>query len=154
MLKCKVHIHSHLHVVFEDVGSSGHVHDVVDDELAESCEQISPFVESLDLVGFVLLVSLWGEKKRRKISTSASSLSHSYVIPKTIRTDPKTERPLTHALTLIVLVDEDVVQDEVEQLVLQRAVRVKDQRLQALPAARRQLVTEDHQQVAEKHERL
>lgn len=61
---------------------------------------------------------------------------------------------LTHALTLIVLVDEDVVQDKVEQLVLQSAVRVEDQWLEALPAARSQLVTEDHQQVTEKHERL
>ncbi len=42
---------------------------------------------------------------------------------------------LTHALALIVLVDEDVVQDEVEQLVLQSAVRVKDERLEALPAS-------------------
>lgn len=61
---------------------------------------------------------------------------------------------LTHALTLIILVDEDVVQHEIEQLVLQSAVWVEDQRLEALPAAGRQLVTEDHQQVAEKHECL
>ena len=61
---------------------------------------------------------------------------------------------LTHALALIILVDEDVVQDEVEQLVLQSAVWVEDQWLEALPTARDQLVTEDHQQVAEKHERL
>lgn len=61
---------------------------------------------------------------------------------------------LTHTLTLIVLVDEDVVQDKVEQLVLQRAVGVEHEGLEALPAARRQLVTEDHQQVTEKHERL
>lgn len=44
--------------MFEDVGCGGHVHDVVDDEFAESREQVSPFVESLDLVGLVLLVSL------------------------------------------------------------------------------------------------
>lgn len=61
---------------------------------------------------------------------------------------------LTHALALIVLVDEDVVQDEVEQLVLQSAVWVEDQRLEAFSAAGDQLVTEDHQQVTEKHERL
>lgn len=53
----------HLHVVFEDVSSSGHVHDVVDDEFAESREQISPFVESLDLVGLILLVSLYRQRK-------------------------------------------------------------------------------------------
>lgn len=47
-----------------------------------------------------------------------------------------------------------MVQDEVEQLVLQSAVGVENQRLEALPAAGDQLVTEDHQQVAEKHERL
>lgn len=52
---------------------------------------------------------------------------------------------LTHALALIVLVDEDMVQDEVEKLVLQSAVWVEDQRLEAFPAARNQLVTEDHQ---------
>lgn len=33
---------------------------------------------------------------------------------------------LTHALVLIILVDEDVVQDEGEQLVLQAAVGVED----------------------------
>lgn len=62
--------------------------------------------------------------------------------------------PLTHALALVVLVDEDVVQDEVEQLVLQGAVGVEDQRLEPLPAAGDQLVAEDHQQVAEEHEGL
>lgn len=61
---------------------------------------------------------------------------------------------LTHALTLVVLVDEDVVQHEGQQLVLQRVVGVEDQRLEALPAARRQLVAEDHEQVAQQHERL
>ncbi len=44
--------------MFEDVSSSRHVYDVVDDEFAESCEQISPFVQSLNFVGFVLFVSL------------------------------------------------------------------------------------------------
>lgn len=62
--------------------------------------------------------------------------------------------PLTYALILIILVYEDVVQDKVEQLVLQSAIRVKNQWLEALPATRSQLVTEDHQQVTEKHERL
>jgi len=61
---------------------------------------------------------------------------------------------LTHALALVVLVDEDVVQDEVEQLVLQSHVRVEDERLEAVPAAGHQLVAEDHQQVAEEHEGL
>lgn len=51
-------LNTHLHVVFEDVCSSGHVHDVVDDEFAESSEQVSPLVQRLDLVGLVLLVSL------------------------------------------------------------------------------------------------
>lgn len=61
---------------------------------------------------------------------------------------------LTHALTLVVLVNEDVVQHEGQQLVLQRVVGVEDQRLETLPAAGRQLVAEDHQQVAQEHERL
>lgn len=61
---------------------------------------------------------------------------------------------LTHALALVVLVDEDVVQHEGQQLVLQRVVGVEDQRLETLPAARSQLVAEDHQQVAQEHERL
>lgn len=61
---------------------------------------------------------------------------------------------LTHALALIILVNEDMVQDEVEHFVLQSAVRVKHQWLEALPAAGDQLVAEDHQQVTEKHERL
>lgn len=53
----------HLHVVFEDIGSSWHVHDVVDDEFAERRQQVSSFVESLDLVGFVLLVALYGQRR-------------------------------------------------------------------------------------------
>lgn len=61
---CLKQLGSHLHVVFEDVGSSRHVHDVVDDEFAESCEQISPFVQSLDLVGLVLLISLYRQSDR------------------------------------------------------------------------------------------
>lgn len=48
----------HLHVVLEDVSSSRHVNDVIDDEFAESCKQISPFVKSLNLIGFIFLVSL------------------------------------------------------------------------------------------------
>lgn len=56
-------MNSHLHVVFEDVSSSRHIYDVVDDEFAESCKQISPFVESLNLVGFVLLISLYRQDK-------------------------------------------------------------------------------------------
>lgn len=56
-------MNSHLHIVFEDIGSSGHVYDVVDDEFAESCEQVSPFVKSLNLVGFILLVSLYRQRK-------------------------------------------------------------------------------------------
>lgn len=55
---------SHLHVVFEDVSSSGHVYNVVDDEFAESCEQVPPLVQGLDLVGFVLLVSLCRRKNK------------------------------------------------------------------------------------------
>lgn len=47
-----------------------------------------------------------------------------------------------------------MVQDKVEQLILKCAIRVEDQRLEALPAARSQLMTEDHQQVAEEHECL
>lgn len=61
---------------------------------------------------------------------------------------------LTHALALVVLVDEDVVQNKVQQLVLQSVVWVEHQRLQALPAARHQLMTEDHQQITEQHEGL
>lgn len=47
-----------------------------------------------------------------------------------------------------------MVQDKVQQLVLQGAIGVKDQGLETLPAARNQLVTKDHQQVAEEHECL
>lgn len=56
-------INSHLHIVFEDVGSSWHVHNVIDNELAESRQQISPLVQRLNLVGFILLVSLYRQKK-------------------------------------------------------------------------------------------
>ena len=50
--------------MFEDVSGSGHVYNIVDDEFTESCEQVSPLVESLDFVGFVLLVSLYRQKRR------------------------------------------------------------------------------------------
>ena len=63
-------------------------------------------------------------------------------------------RWLTHALALVVLVDEHVVQHEVEQLVLQGGVGVEDQWLEPLPAPRHQLVAEDHQQVTQQHEGL
>lgn len=52
----------HLHIVFENICSSGHIYNVVDDEFAESCEQVSPLVESLDLVGLVLLISLYSHQ--------------------------------------------------------------------------------------------
>lgn len=54
----------HLHVVFEDIGGSRHVYDVVDDEFAERRQQVSSFVESLDLVGFILLVALCRQSRR------------------------------------------------------------------------------------------
>lgn len=47
-----------------------------------------------------------------------------------------------------------MVQDKVQQLVLQGAIGVKDQGLETLPATRNELMTKDHQQVAEEHERL
>lgn len=53
---------ANLHVVFEDVGGGRHVHDVVDDQLAEGRQQVSPLVQRLDLVGFVLLVALYRQK--------------------------------------------------------------------------------------------
>lgn len=49
---------SHLHIVFEDVGGSRHVHNVIDDEFAESGEQVPPLMKSFDLVGLVLLIAL------------------------------------------------------------------------------------------------
>lgn len=61
---------------------------------------------------------------------------------------------LTHALALIVLVNKNMVQDKVEQLILQSAVWVEDERLETFSASRSQLVAEDHQQVTEQHERL
>lgn len=48
----------YLHIVLEDIGGSRHVDYIVDDEFTESCEQVSPFVQSLNLVGFVFFVSL------------------------------------------------------------------------------------------------
>lgn len=47
-----------------------------------------------------------------------------------------------------------MVQDKVQQLVLQGAIRVKDQGLETLPSAGNELVTKDHQQVTEEHECL
>lgn len=55
-------LHTNLHIVFEDVSSSRHVYNVVDDEFTESCKQVSPLMESLDLVGFILLISLCRHK--------------------------------------------------------------------------------------------
>lgn len=60
----QVQMDTHLHIVFENVCSSRHVHNIVDDEFAESCEQVSPLVESLNLVGLVLLISLYRHKYR------------------------------------------------------------------------------------------
>ena len=136
--------------MFEDVGRSGHVHDVKDDEFAESCEQVSPLVKSLDLVGFILLVALC----RRTGRGVGLNLTNGGIYPMCKAKVESLSVCLTHALALVVLVDEDVVQDEGEQLFLQSAVRVEDERLEAVPAAGHQLVTEDHQQVTEKHERL
>ena len=49
---------TNLHVVFEDVGGSGHVYDVVDDEFAEGRQQVPPLVQRLDLVRLLLSRSL------------------------------------------------------------------------------------------------
>lgn len=49
---------SYLHVLFEDVSSSRHVHYVVDDKFAEGGQQIPPLMKSLDLIGFVLFITL------------------------------------------------------------------------------------------------
>lgn len=57
----------YLHVVFEDICSSGHVYNVVNDEFTESSKQVSPLVESLDLVGLILLVSLYEWKSRENV---------------------------------------------------------------------------------------
>ena len=54
-----------LHVVFEDVCRSGHVHDVVDDELAEGCQQVPPLMERFNLIGLVLLISLCSDRHTR-----------------------------------------------------------------------------------------
>lgn len=110
--------------MLEDVSSSRHVDDVVDDEFTESRQQISPFVQSFDLVGFVFFVSLY---RRREALHRLNEDKK--------QTDPSSGS-LTHALTLIVLVDKDVVQDKVQQLVLQGAIGVKDQGLETLPATR------------------
>lgn len=53
--------------MFENVSSSRHVYNVVDDEFAEGCKQVSPLVESLDLVGLILLVSLCRHKESRDV---------------------------------------------------------------------------------------
>lgn len=60
----------------------------------------------------------------------------------------------TRAVGVVVLVDEDVVQDEAEQLGLQRGVGRVDQRLQHVAAPGDDLVAEDHQHVAEDGEGL
>lgn len=62
--KCNICKLKDLHVVFEDVSSSRHIYDVIDDEFAESCKQISPLMESLNLVGLVLFISLCTHRKR------------------------------------------------------------------------------------------
>lgn len=49
---------SYLHVLFEDVSSSRHIHNVVDDKFAEGGQQIPPLMKSLDLIGFILFVTL------------------------------------------------------------------------------------------------
>lgn len=101
--------------MFEDVGSSWHVHNVIDNKLAESRQQISPLVQRLNLVGFILLVSLYRQKKTsNELSGSFKKKNKNLLGTKTkflITSCPL--HSLTHTLTLIVLVDEDVVQDKV-----------------------------------------
>lgn len=53
----------YLHIVLEDISSSRHIDNVVDDEFTESCQQISPFVQGFNFVGFVFLVSLYRRRK-------------------------------------------------------------------------------------------
>lgn len=72
-------MNSHLHVVFEDVSSSSHIYNVVDNEFAESCKQISPFVESLNLVGFILLISLYRQRKYNQMKKVFCGFFSNYV---------------------------------------------------------------------------
>lgn len=68
--------------MFEDVRSGGHVHNVVDDELAEGRQQVPPLVERLDLVGLVLLVSFYGRtegggaRAGREVESSEKKTPH------------------------------------------------------------------------------
>lgn len=55
----------YLHVLFEDVCSCCHVHDVKDNKLAEGRQQVPPLVKSLDLIGFVVLIALWIKTKSK-----------------------------------------------------------------------------------------
>lgn len=48
---------SYLHVLFEDVSSSRHIHNVVDDKFAEGGQQIPPLMKSLNLIGFILFIT-------------------------------------------------------------------------------------------------
>lgn len=50
---------------------------------------------------------------------------------------------LTCAVIVIIMINEHLIQNEVEQLRLQRGVWREDQRLQLFPARRHNLVTED-----------
>lgn len=111
--------------MLEDISSGRHVDDVVDDEFTESCQQIPPFVQGFDLVGFVFLISLY-RRRQALPQMNKGSKTHAGRAPVS----------LTHALALVVLVDKDVVQDKVQQLVLQGAIGVKDQGLETLPATR------------------
>lgn len=54
---------------------------------------------------------------------------------------------LTCAVIVIILINEHLIQNEVEQLCLQRGVWREDQRLQLFPARGHNLVTEDQQQI-------
>lgn len=71
----------------------------------------------------------------------------------TNETHPLSERmrlactSLTCAVTVIILIIEHLIQNEAEQLCLQRGVWCEDQRLQVFPPRRHDLVTEDQQQI-------
>jgi len=94
-----------------------------------------------------------GGEKRKESCSASCPLAHLTGVPS--HAPPRRITCVrTRAIRVVVLVDEDVVQDEGEQLGLQRVLRAVDQRLQVFPASGHHLVAEDEQKVTQDDECL
>lgn len=60
----------------------------------------------------------------------------------------------THALVLVILVNEDMVHHKAKEFRLESRVWIKHQRLKTFSTSSHQLVAKNHQEITEQHESL